>query len=462
MNLAACRSATLRSKIVMRFGCCLVAVSLAMSCFATPRAKAVVSETALLGSIFGSLLVSLGYSWAAENMDVPTFGESIYKLIQEHDEANKDTGVQLLRDLNIAGLTSTGTGKISFPYQWVQAARSFSEWFISNYFSGSNTAVISNPSAASIIFTTFDDTLVMNYPESMTFDYTRAFSETTGVAPQIPITSPTTLIFSQNSVYESDDIYAVLYRMKVYVPGTGYKMLSNGNNFVRAELKGDFKAPFSVSVNVTQDDVDAGAYLELGICGSCSFIPRDAGTISFSSATVLSSSVPLTAEKPAEVHYPDVAEDGSEVYEVTYQGVTATDIEGIIQGAVDQILAGTASIAGEVTQAQDVPADPEVPPELDGLDLPALGAALTSRFPFSIPWDVARGISLLAAPAEAPYWEVDFLAPISYRVGGWEGSTTVVLDFSEFEILGQLSRWMSTIGFCLMLAASTKRLIWVA
>lgn len=40
--------------------------------------------------------------------------------------------------------------------------------------------------------------------------------------------------------------------------------------------------------------------------------------------------------------------------------------------------------------------------------------------------------------------------------------TTVILDFSEYAIIGQISRWTSTIGFCLMLAGATKRLIWTA
>ena len=108
--------------------------------------------------------------------------------------------------------------------------------------------------------------------------------------------------------------------------------------------------------------------------------------------------------------------------------------------------------------------DPDPPPVVpavpEGLD--QLGAALTSRFPFSIPWDVYKGVSLLAAPPKAPYFEVDFLAPIAHRVGGWQGSTKIVLDFSEYEIIGQVCRWASTIGFCLMLASGTKRLIWTA
>ena len=149
--------------------------------------------------------------------------------------------------------------------------------------------------------------------------------------------------------------------------------------------------------------------------------------------------------------------------------VGATDsmsIQEILQGILDAILAGDLSASAEIVDTAEVPVDPEepdqpvVPVVPSGLD--KLGAALTSRFPFSIPWDVYKGVTLLAAPPKAPYFEVDFMAPIADRVGGWKGSTKIVLDFSEYEIIGQVCRWTSTIGFCLMLASGTKRLIWTA
>lgn len=144
-------------------------------------------------------------------------------------------------------------------------------------------------------------------------------------------------------------------------------------------------------------------------------------------------------------------------------GAAATmDLDLVLQGVLDDVLAGeltsTMEVAGEAVV--DPPAD-EIT-DVDNLGLPALGAALTSRFPFSIPWDFFRAVQLLAAPAKAPYFEVDFMEPLADDVGGWQGDTTVILDFSEYAIIGQISRWTSTIGFCLMLAGATKRLIWTA
>ena len=141
--------------------------------------------------------------------------------------------------------------------------------------------------------------------------------------------------------------------------------------------------------------------------------------------------------------------------------------DAIMQTAIDGNLSPTVTVEADPTATPEP--EPEPSPDPDAPELPSnlgdLGEALTTRFPFSIPWDIARAIKLIAAPAKAPYWEVDFLAPIAYRLPeGWKGSTKIVLDFGqpEYEIIGIASRWTSTIGFCLALAAATKRFIWTA
>ncbi len=92
----------------------------------------------------------------------------------------------------------------------------------------------------------------------------------------------------------------------------------------------------------------------------------------------------------------------------------------------------------------------------------SLGAVFISKFPFSIPWDIFRALKLLAAPPVTPRWEVDFLAPIADKVGGWNGDTTVVIDFGKYPIVGVVTRWLSTILFGYALASATKKLIWTA
>ncbi len=130
----------------------------------------------------------------------------------------------------------------------------------------------------------------------------------------------------------------------------------------------------------------------------------------------------------------------------TQTGITA----GEITGAITDALPITGTIAGDQTVTQ-VMTEPD-----------SLGALMITKFPFSIPWDVYKAIKLLAAPPVTPRWEVDFMEPLADNVGGFPGDTTIVIDFSEYEIVGIVTRWTSTIMFIYALASGTKRLLWTA
>lgn len=413
-------------KALKRFSSGFMAVLLAVCLVCTPKAKAVVTEGALLGSIFGSLLVSMGFSWAAENMDVPTFGESIYKLIQEHDEANKDTGVQLIRDLSLASLLSGKPGTIQFNYAWTQAARSFAEWFETNYFTSGSTVskVINANNLAHINGIPGSSGSTLDYP------YTVNFGDGHGALCifEYQVTEPCKFVFvPTNAKWAGICLDEVRFRY-------------NDNFYGQCMRTG--KEP--VVYEVTQDQVTTGIKLEF-----CIYDLRDtrtSGEFSIENRGVdiyIGEASTLTAEKPAEVHYPDVAEDGSQVYEVTYQGVTATDIEGIIQGAVDRILAGTASIVGSVEQAGTV-VNPDIDPYKVGL---------SSVFPFCIPFDVYNMVTMFVAEPEAPHAEWTFSLPWSnqeYSVG-W--------DLSDFNGVAQVCRSMELVLFVVGLAAITHKFI---
>lgn len=425
----------------------ILSLLLAVNLVGVPKAKAVVSEGALLGSIFGSLLVSMGFSLAADNMDAPTFGEAIYKLIQEFDEANKETGVQLIRDLNIAALTSGRPGTIQFNYAWTQAARSFAEWLQSKFLVDGNSASIGLSQSINIDGSFLDGRFSVNYPDYLTANQSLSFTLNSGQYCEVPFTEPCSISFAQSSFVESEENLAYIAMVRVSIPDVGLKEFSNGETQIRAKLGSNFQSPFSVSVDITQDDVNKGAFLYFVINGTSRFSVSAGETVSFSNATSLSTSVPLTIAM-GDVHYPDVAEDGSQVYEVTYEGVTATDIEGIIQGAVDRILAGTAAIAGEVIQAQDVPVEPEAP---------AAGEyavpGLETIFPFCIPFDIYAFCAALNADPVAPSfeWRMQY-APLDLDY-------TFVIDLEAFDGAARVLRTMELLAFCVGLAFWTRHLI---
>lgn len=138
--------------------------------------------------------------------------------------------------------------------------------------------------------------------------------------------------------------------------------------------------------------------------------------------------------------------------ELTREGILVGS--GEIVDPVDPPIESDPPIVGDQTMVGDIALE-DVAKEQE-----SLGAVFISKFPFCIPWDMYHAVKLLSAPTKTPYWEIDFLAPISGRVGGWRGSTKVVIDMGEYEIIGQVSRWVSTILFCATLISGTKKLVW--
>jgi hypothetical protein len=112
------------------------------------------------------------------------------------------------------------------------------------------------------------------------------------------------------------------------------------------------------------------------------------------------------------------------------------------------------TISDEAVTDADIIDDVQAHPE----ETTSLKALFFSKFPFCLPWDLYHAIKLIAAEPEAPRWEIDLAEPLRDRVP-IEGDTTWVIDMGEFEIVGQIIRWASTITFCIFLISITRKLI---
>lgn len=415
----------------------LLAVLLAVCLVGTPRAKAVVSEGALLGSIFGSLLVSMGFSWAADNFDAPSFGEAIYDLIKQCDEET-DSGIQLLIDSNLAGLTAVGNGKLTFNQQWVRLANSFVEWFSQKFLPGSNTHILYPKNCLSFDYSSTSGSFTVYFPRSVNVDGSLTKNTTLAIKYIIPTSGSYTVVSNGN--FNSALPYVSSFGMRI---GDDYLKSLSGDGYVLSGNAGSW------TWDITDENVNSGVYLEIGIKLGSGYSTLPVGTYSLQDnvlAYLGSVSSALTAEKPQEIHYPVVAEDGSQVYEITVDGVTATDIEGIIQGAVDRILAGTAAIVGSVEQAAT--GEEVVNPEIDPYKV-----SLSSVFPFCIPFDVYNMVTMFVAEPEAPNAEWTFTLP-------WSGQEySVGWDLSDFDVVAQVCRSMELVLFAVGLAVITHKVI---
>lgn len=78
---------------------------------------------------------------------------------------------------------------------------------------------------------------------------------------------------------------------------------------------------------------------------------------------------------------------------------------------------------------------------------------LSTKFPFSIPWDIAFLIAFLAETPKAPVFEVPFNFPL-YGI-----EYTFTFDFSQFEAVSKISRLILTMLFSLGLLKLTNNIV---
>lgn len=463
MNLAACGAARQREDFVMRLGCFLVTFAvLASLILEPPRAKAFAMTSSAVTALAGGFLSACGLTPVVSGMgSSEEVNESVARLIQEYLTAELPGGVaDAVEWLGQVSLTVNKTGKIIIPALVAQKLGLFARWVAGKY--GAKPGVNVVFSDQSITFAngqTFKCTIIT--------EVTGVYNEHFILGSLLPCSGTSSDGFTRLDVPDSD------FWFKCYRLGTHYGISLFKSNIRLLSFESSrsiVDGTFSFCVCPGRDWLSVG-FVRLSngkevyvYNDSFNFI-EEMGLSLSQLLTDIALSLDISDTMQQVVDRLTALEEGQSIA-LDVGATQSMEIQEILQGILDAILVGDLSASAEIVDTADVPVEPEepdppvVPVVPEGLD--KLGAALTSRFPFSIPWDVYKGVTLLAAPPKAPYFEVDFMAPIADRVGGWKGSTKIVLDFSEYEIIGQVCRWTSTIGFCLMLASGTKRLIWTA
>lgn len=141
---------------------------------------------------------------------------------------------------------------------------------------------------------------------------------------------------------------------------------------------------------------------------------------------------------------------------------TGQDIADIV-GALQQALDDLNRKLEVIPQTAETAAKGTITPnysdfDLGNLDLSGLGALLTTRFPFSIPWDIIRIFQTFVAEPEAPSWTVDLLPIEQFE----NVNTEITIDLGQYPLVGQISRYFCIIELCIGLCYITKRLVWTA
>lgn len=465
MNLALKRSARTSWNAVMRFGCCLCICGILLGAAAVPRAKAVATEAAVVGfspAILALYMKSAGLSLTATSSAAGA--AAMTEMIGGYAAATGTTASAVSGSI-AAGAAISTSGAIILGVGAVALLAAITAWAISEY-------------------------------------KIEPGSEPVGVVPSVGecVYYNGVLLPDINTVWTDKETYpyAVIYYASgytnLYLSTAPTYMDDSRSNLLIAQLPSKFDL-----YRIGSEGEDWAVYRtdrEAGIGGIVTLGSSTNGLKWANHDIDLSSdnSVLLPASDPVPVEdweNPDVSASLDPEYEAPIEipetkqmvidaGVGAGATEDTVYNLVfNQIADGTLDPTYEVEDADPGTEDPDPEPDpdpgdnpgsgtedlpdLESLGLADLGHALTTRFPFSIPWDLYRAVKLLVAPAEAPFFEIDFLQPIAYRLPkGWQGSTTIVFDMAEYELIGQVSRWTSTVGFCLALIAGSKRYIWMS
>lgn len=442
MELFRRRSAWQRNNIVMRLGCFLVSASMLVSLvIQPPKAKAIVTEASLATSVIWAFMQSAGLSFSGNNAGSQQWIDSCqrwYNKFMESKEDNAggfvgwlgyDSWSAFLADIRYQKNPTNLGYQMFIPKAISAKLAEFTSWFIgqTGLISGGDAKIISSDSCP--------------VPRTFIDRFTKDVS-------------------SSSEVISNKWVFPYFYYGMFDFQGTILYYLACSEKKGSWILDGSTWRVKDVGTSYSAYVYSDGTYNSAPSLKSVYFADgRKNASLGYFTASAGSISV----TQPG-TYSPAVDDTGDKATVVTIPGLD-TEIAGInelLHAILDKLAANELTTSATIAQ-QPTPEQPdEEKPDLSGLGLPALGAALVTRFPFSIPWDVVKGIKLVAAPAEAPRWEVDFLAPIAGRVGGWKGSTKVVIDMGQYEIIGQVCRWTSMIGFCLILASGTKKLIWTA
>lgn len=441
----------------MRFGACLMIMSLLVGLVMPPRKARAVVAVDDIAVVAGAFLGACGLKWILKDVDASGFTGAVHDQINNYLDTELG-GISVKDWVGGALIAATTDGGISISGTLARKLSAWANWMVARD-SIENGQTVTLQKAGKVFqlngqnvrFSTASQVGDSNNYGVLFSDLGSVWSTTT-----LPLTFefPSGYKLVVNEVdgqpnYVQFIFYTSSGAEKLQTPYVSKKEYSA---FSFAVLDGYFRL-----VNkYAYDDKPGywgfvtGSYSQYRVrVSDLALDLQDVGEISLG-ATALD--VPKTDE---------IEDDDVLILNPSLELAAGASLDDMLQEILNAILAGNLTVTKTITEEQN----PDVPGEVtdvDELGLPALGEALVSRFPFSIPWDVAKGIKLVAAPAKAPYWELDFLAPIAGRVGGWKGSTKVVIDMGEYPIIGQACRWASTIGFCLLLAAGTKKLIWTA
>lgn len=303
-----------------------------------PKAKALVTESTLFSILLGGFMVSTGFSFSGVNQTGQRLADAIWQEWLGFCDT-VEFGQKYVKE-QVEGLISSvvvaAPGVLQIPKDLAAAFKDFCGWFQGEHSLSDNSSFM--------------------------------------------ISSGTTLTDNDGNVYElcqSNKTIGEPKPLYMYDPYVGTIIYTNTLSESKTIWFGSIDLAFSVDktyLRIISEALDYGSSISLETNDLFSFYLYDSSvylcyrsvknpsswSVGFkvcdTSYVGLNDSSLSVAT--GEVHYPatDTMTD-EQSYAVTFDGVTATDLEGVLDDAVARILDGTLTAKGEITDALDVPQD---------------------------------------------------------------------------------------------------------
>lgn len=413
----------------------IMSIVIVLNLVGVQKAKAVVAEAGFIGSLVGIVMSSMGYTWAANNMNEQGFGDALADAVQDY--LNIEVGGMSIEEWALfeTCVQLSGNNSLIIQQALVKKISDFADWFTEKFglADSSSVPVFSGPQSITL-------------KDGRTVSLGSVVSHNTWFKSQIVGGGSIPVV-----VTGVDDDFHYLYLNDTYYfayknygsPGSWYFPLSYSGGMVNfnASHSSYTVNPYEQVLHFGTD----GTYLWMGhVVHLVDGDVWNSVRIPLSELT-LNPSSSLDVGKSPTAQNPDIADDGTQAYELTIANLTAKDLEELISAAVAQAIAGTLAVEGTVTEA----VEPVAPPLAGDYAVPGL----ETIFPFCIPFDIYAFCSALNAEPVAPCfeWQMQY-APLGLDY-------TFEIDLSDFDDVARILRTMELLAFCVGLAFWTRHLI---
>lgn len=413
-----------------------------------------------------SIVISLGGSVTADNIgqDFATIYSNQDPSVQKKmDQYLFDPGGQLIRDISLEGTKLTAEmlyniqgGKVSTDI--IQESIGIDAWkdFVNS--SQNNVAgfgkTISTTDGYKLRF--YVDHHPNYNPDTGKFDYYVVWYD---------VTDP-----DGNVVKRDYDVTSTIYGFRDETDAT----TALGNSYIDKDGKFHFLSYDGRELEV----VDCANLFPAGTSGQFTPAAFGDGTIGqITDATIAGTEIgqlPIAAD--GSITLPDGTKvypnaDGTytidnSVYSPTYN-ISNYDDSALL-GLLQQLLQKVGELENKLEFEKDTATDEELEEKLEvaaeeaqsytgSLSEFMLDSAITKVFPFCLPFDFVRGIKLFNASPQTPIFTYYIKIP---AVGSFAGTQIeITIDFSKFETLASISRWVSTVGFAFSLIFISTKIV---